>query len=518
MEDTNIIDPKDFEIRLSFHNYKLLKKEQFVLKGSHIYFVQGPNDTGKTSVLNALKAAHEIKDDTYQKVTRGETEGVNEFSIPGPDGKMYNISYEFTDSSTKFVIFDPSGKKISKVTDMRDIFKYNDVDADKFISWSKTTEGRRKQKELILNLLPAQDYIDFKEYEENEGFVFDARTVEKKKEELAIQLRKEYELTPEEIVKIGKLDAAKKLLSEKEAELVTYAKSEEVRSDLFLKKINLDAQKATMITNYSDKCVQINFSTSSANARILEYERQIKDLQNLIVKENTFNKELAAKLVVIESEHVTGITGIDASIQLLDKQLKDIPEVSDKLEYNNKVIALNATIDKGKAFINDISVLIQKNENFKKHDAALAEISQQVIAYTNEINDLRECKSRIITSGKFPVENLSFDEEGYLTIDGFRFDEHQTCESDTILIVAQLLCKMNISPIQILGDASLLDYTRLDKLYDIAEENGKIMFLDEIDRELDRIVIVGYEKHDKTTVKTKKPSKTTTNKTDFDNL
>ncbi|MDD4000220.1 MAG: hypothetical protein PHX62_04930, partial [Bacilli bacterium] len=119
----------------------------------------------------------------------------------------------------------------------------------------------------------------------------------------------------------------------------------------------------------------------------------------------------------------------------------------------------------------------------------------------------RKDKETIVKEGEFPVENLSFDEEGYLTINGLRFDEHQTCESDTILIVAQLMCKMNITPIQILGDASLLDYKKLDKLYDIAEANGKIMFVDEIDRTLDKLVIVGYEKKEKDEEKIKKPSK-----------
>jgi hypothetical protein len=98
-----------------------------------------------------------------------------------------------------------------------------------------------------------------------------------------------------------------------------------------------------------------------------------------------------------------------------------------------------------------------------------------------------------------------FDDEGYLTINGLRFDEKQTCESDTILLVAQLMCKMNDTPIQIIGDASLLDYNKLDKLYDIAEANGKIMFVDEIDRSLDKLVIVGYEKkHKDEEVKEKK--------------
>ena len=126
-------------------------------------------------------------------------------------------------------------------------------------------------------------------------------------------------------------------------------------------------------------------------------------------------------------------------------------------------------------------------------------------ALTQSIRSYRISKEEIITQSKFPVDNLMFDDEGFLTINGLRFDEKQTCESDTILLVAQLMCKMNDTPIQIIGDASLLDYNKLDKLYDIAEANGKIMFVDEIDRSLDKLVIVGYEKkHKDEEVKEKK--------------
>jgi len=159
LKTKSLLDPSESEIRLSFHNYKLLKKEEFNLSGSHIYFIKGPNNTGKSSILFALRAAMECKDETHTKVTEGETEGVNEYTIPGPDGKMYNIVYEFTDTTTKFVIFDEEGNKISKITDMRNIFKYNHVDATSFISWSRTAEGRRKQKEYILELLPVSYYL-----------------------------------------------------------------------------------------------------------------------------------------------------------------------------------------------------------------------------------------------------------------------------------------------------------------------------------------------------------------------
>ena len=40
----------DIEIPVKFHNYKIFKGDkEFVLKNSYVYFISGPNGTGKTS-------------------------------------------------------------------------------------------------------------------------------------------------------------------------------------------------------------------------------------------------------------------------------------------------------------------------------------------------------------------------------------------------------------------------------------------------------------------------------------
>ena len=55
------------------------------------------------------------------------------------------------------------------------------------------------------------------------------------------------------------------------------------------------------------------------------------------------------------------------------------------------------------------------------------------------------------------------------------------------------MAKINPGPIQIIGDASLLDTKSLAKLNAIAEEEEKIMFIDEVDRDGTQLHVVGYE-------------------------
>lgn len=467
--EKELINPSEMEIKLSFHNYKLLKKEDFNLKGSHIYFVKGPNEVGKSSFLKALRSAHEIKDDTYQKVSKGEVEGINEFIIPGPDGKMYNIVYEFTDNTTRFIMFDPDGNKISKVTEMRDVFKYNHIDAKTFISWSRTADGRRKQKEHILKLLPEDRYVDYLSLEDEEESIYNKRTETNKSLDLSLKMQKEYKLTDDQIEKANNLESATALLNKRKEEYEKVNSSNEE-----LTKLSYE------ITSAKNDIININSSINNINNNIEEYKAKILKLEN----ERKEYEETANTII--------------ENLKILEYKYKELDK--EQSANDSKKEQLRQSISTGETYVDDAKLFKSKLVNYNKYKEEANKYAKEVEELTVKINAIRIRKEKIITESKFPVDNLSFDEEGYLTINGFRFDENQTCESDTILIVAQLMCKMNETPIQILGDASLLDYKKLDKLYDIAAANGKIMFVDEIDRSLDRIVVVGYEKGKKETV------------------
>ena len=493
----SLLDPSEQEIRLSFTNYKLLKRDEFNLTGSHIYFVKGCNEVGKTSILTALRAAMEMKDDTPQKVTLGETDGVCEFTIPGPDGKMYNVVYEFTDTTTKFVIFDEEGNKISKITDMRNIFKYNHVDATSFISWSRTAEGRRKQKEYILELLPAESYLQYKDLETKEGELFNQRTKANKDLDDAKLLLKNEELTSEEKEIQKNLKVAEEQLKKREVEFESLTKVDNKIQEVVNQMIQVEA-KISRVNNDSLVYIQnIENLNKVSNSNIVEYENRIKELQTKIEVEKT-SIQSNFNSIQLREKTVTDLIEPDTKILSQLKINKEALELEKGKGVDpEKLNKLSVSVETGRAYVNRAKTLTEKLVKFDGFKAKSDTLTEKVDNLTKEITELRTGKEKVILEGKFPVDNLSFDEEGYLTISGLRFDEHQTCESDTILIVAQLLCKMNITPIQILGDASLLDYNKLDKLYEIAEANGKIMFVDEIDRTLDKLVIVGYEKKNK---------------------
>jgi hypothetical protein len=208
---------------------------------------------------------------------------------------------------------------------------------------------------------------------------------------------------------------------------------------------------------------------------------------------------LSQRLPILRKENLEN--EIENKKKELEELNKTIKEGENTKSETDKILVpyekftdeeLKKKIETGNNIITRITSISTKNE-LKKEWTNKWEIQKaKSDELTKKINECRTKKTNIITSSDLPVENISFD-DGFLTIDGFQFKENQVCESDAVLILANILAKINPGPIQVIGDASILDNEKLEKLNQIAEENNKIMFVDEVVRDANDIVVVGYE-------------------------
>ena len=152
------------EISISFKNYKLLKEGEINLSNGTIFFVQGPNNVGKTSFLNLLRSIMEVKDETENPVTFGEKEGFATGKIIGADGKSYQFRYDFNvDGKNKFQFIDENNRVIKTVGEMRDIFNYTHFTVEEFFDWSKSVPGRKKQRDIFMKLLTDKERVDIED-------------------------------------------------------------------------------------------------------------------------------------------------------------------------------------------------------------------------------------------------------------------------------------------------------------------------------------------------------------------
>ena len=407
----------DIEIPIVFHNYKLLKDKEFVLKGSNVYFIQGPNKVGKTSFLKALTSLQTASDDTPVKVTKGESEGFYEAKIPAADGSIITIRHEFTDTNKgRFIAVKEDGTKVSSVTEIRALFNYTPINVSEFFAMSNTAEGRRKQRGIILKLLSEKEKSDFEQYDLEEQHYYDTRT-----------------------------DVNNKLSSAKEYVAKTKPSTEDI--DLIPKKEEANA----LLQKYSSAIVKME--------RVKEITNEIADLK--------------AKIAIME-----------ANVKVISEDLGDIVTM-DPQEIQERV-------DKGRRIMERIITAEAAVNTLAKNEKEVEDLTKESENLTKKIDIARGAKDAIIANSDLPVQNISF-EDGYLSIDGFLFKENQVCESDAVIILANILAKINPGPIQIIGDASILDDKKLDMLNSIAEKNNKIMFVDEVIRDSNDIAVVGYE-------------------------
>lgn len=424
---------KSLEIPIYFHNYKLLQDKEFVLKGSNIYFIQGPNKVGKTSFLKALQSLMVANDDTPDKVTRGsdEAEGFYETTIPAADGTLLTIRHEFTaDGKSKFFAIREDGTKISQVTEIRRLFNYTPINVNEFFAWSNSADGRKKQRDVILRLLPDEDRAAFNDLDLQEQHHYSQRT---------------------EVNRL--VDQAKSNIS-----AIVIPKEDEAL-------IPREKEAKDLIALYED----------------------VKDRRKALVPINQMKEDAEKRKKKIEEDLAIVNKQIEDAITILaaDKEkLAKYASITDE--------ELESKISKGKEIITKITSLSTKTGLKKEWEDKLTANEKLSEDLTKKISSCRDGKADIVSGSDLPVENIDF-EDGYLTIDGFQFKENQICESDAVLILANILARINPGPIQIIGDASVLDAEKLDMLNKIAEDNNKVMFVDEVRRDSSDMVVVGYE-------------------------
>ena len=87
----------------------------------------------------------------------GEKNGFAKMVIGG-DGKEYTVELRFTENDPRGTISIKAkdGMRSTNVSMLRTILNYRNFDAEEFARWSETAEGRRKQIQVVMGLMPPE--------------------------------------------------------------------------------------------------------------------------------------------------------------------------------------------------------------------------------------------------------------------------------------------------------------------------------------------------------------------------
>lgn len=460
------------QVKISFQNYKLLKEGEYNLSGGSVFMIQGPNNVGKTSFLNLLKSIMNVKDDTVNPVTFGEKEGYALGTITGADDNDYQFRYDFNiDGKNKFKFIGPDNKVIKTIGEMRAIFNYTHFTVEEFFDWSRTADGKRKQRDIFLKLLSDAEQAKIEDIDSkintSNGTIIEQRRVVNREVEF---LKKKIESN---------------IFTKEDNDL--YDNREEVsRLLLSLKDERSDIEMTLASTEEKER--QIEALNASYEANSVSLKSDIDDTTKEVERLEEQLRLAQEKLVRLTSRQKTDKEAYDIKKAELEKAV-DVDFIKNQRDALEK---LKARILLGEETNNRIIAITARKETAKEDTTKYAIEKAKADQYDKEIEKLREEKKSIISNNPNIPIGISLDDDG-ITFDGVPFLETDMSKSRATRLVAELMIKVNKAPIMLMGDAESLGYEALDYLKQIAEEHNRIIVFAEHVRESDDIHLVCYD-------------------------
>jgi len=419
---------------MEFVNYKNVPNFKVDFKGSGLYAIKGKNKIGKTSVLNGIEYAFKALDPTLKPTNIKKEKGENRFNLENKDGDIIEIVEEHQkDAKTKFKMI--LNENISrKVSDIRDLFKYTSFTAEEFIMMGKTKDGRKKQKSIILNLLPLDDKTLFYDLENNEESLYKERAIINSKVKDSTFAVNNNKLTEEEL---ESLDNYQKIID-------------------LLEKLNKQLNSIESIQ---------------------------KEKSNLISAKKIFNTNIDAALLSLKNSFdenlIEGFNEIiDTANELYDKRINSL-EIADSSELNDR-------INKGNEML---EVLNKLNTKKAIYDDKLVEQTKYIKAQQKVEEDLKAVRlelTNFFDDKNLPINELILksDDEGLFirTKEGdLPFDDKQMSTSTMMMITLKIMYHVNIeTPILFLGRLESFDNDSLESIIKFAKENDCQIIADKV--------------------------------------
>lgn len=474
------------EIKITFKNYALVKDQEYNLTESTVLFMRGPNERGKTTFLHGLETLMTITDDKVNPVRNGQEDGYIIGTLPGVDGQIYTVRYDFDNKGNKkFRFIRPDGTKVSSIKEMRSMFNYTPFTASDWLSLSLTEKGRQEQRAIFTKLLSEEEREKLAEIDlqvSPSGSKFTERTALNKKIDIKKAIVDTHVLTDEENKILSNGTEGRKLLDEIN-----------VRYDEVSRILEESSSALTDLTvsrnNY--KNLKENHSKSKANLEkdIERLKAELKEKEDALIKENDEFDKLSKTY--------------DSDIANLEKKVdeKYIKQLSDEFNGYQKenpdktitfVYGLKARKERGEAFIKSYDAIIEKKESWKKDQEELDKLREEEKKLTKDIETLRDDRKNIIKNSKNIPAGWSMDED-YVYFEGIPYKETDISTSRSIRGIAELMIHINKAPIMIMGDAEGLGYPVLEQLNELAKENNRIMIFAEHDRNADDVELVCYD-------------------------
>jgi hypothetical protein len=432
---------------LELKNFRTITNFSADFEGA-VYLITGENEVGKTTLLTAVTAmlTGEKPENLLQE---GKQKGHAKMTIQDGAGSGYDIELSFDKLNPKgrlTITQQDTGMIDNRKTMLQHLLQYTDFDAEDFLKWSKTAEGRRKQMTFIKSLLPEDTQKQIASIEASIAELREERKTANTEHTIAHRSLSRMTWNDQFLKDHTEKKSIKKIAEEKskvQADRQQWENAQKEYSSISDALQDFDKAAADKLSLMEDRLRDLQKQVEQQLATMEDFRNQAKKDK----KELMSRKKAADKWFNERQEPSVDLTEFDEKIQSAE-------------EHNEAV----QTAD-------EIRVLISQREEAK---AQLDKIDEQVELYQVEKLDL--------LSGELPVPGLSFTEDG-LMFEGRPFAPEYLSTSQEMEIAALLIMASNPkTKIFRIQQGESLGADRLKAIVDFAIKNGYQGFIEQVNR------------------------------------
>lgn len=471
--------------QIQIQNFQAIKEFNGDFEGN-VYLVTGENELGKSTLLKAIMVL--LTGNRDEVLRNGEDKGFAKIVVGG-DGKEYEVELRMTKANPRGTITIKSkdtGLRSDRVTALQEIFGYQDFDANEFVSWSETAEGRRKQVQIVKSLLPTET--------QQRIFEIDAestRIKEQRKEDNStlktystLLAKAEKEIKPGDVETYSEALDLQELLEQQAQAVKLEEKAKSVKEKL--------AQREKIIAEtpqrYSDldkkRAEALEARKSAAEAAKAVMEEAIKKAkQDYADSVNRINKQWDDNKIYFDEQ---------------EKMIQAEEADAIKRRDNCKAWLENYEANKPADVSQKINDIQHHNEMHRKVEDYLAakqnkeEASANVADHEKKLLSLSAEREALIKKADLPITGLNFTEDG-LELNGIPFVAGKVSDSQIMEVAAKLIIAKNptVKVFRIARGESL-GKKKLEALIDLAKKNGYQGFIEQVVREQNELRVEQY--------------------------
>lgn len=468
-----MIKPVSFKIS----NVRLVKDLSIEFPEKGIVVVKGKNEKGKTTAIESFRDMVTANNTTKLSdgVPNGFTEG--EFVLPSGEVVLVKQDLSFSKSGSRFIVVDADGNVKKKVSDVKDLFQYNDVTIEDFLAWGLYTEGRRKQRDLFLKVLGEDIEKEFLRLEREEKLVYEERTEVNGREFTLRQIAEKNKPSQSEI----------DLASKEEEILSQYKEAEKTHLEAC---VTLETNMATKRT-YEERKGKLEAKNKEYEDKLGLYQstdrRYKKEIDDLEAKLNEKRIEKDKELLRIKEEGLVIKRELDGfRLDLAQTEAIDVVAFeNDKKEKEKNLLLLKTQHDNIVASKNRILLYEGHLKDHKEIEAKSKELDRK-------IKDIRQQKEDVVLHGDASVDGIRITPDGIeVLVDSnwLPFDEKHVAMSRLIYKTAEIILAANKNlPIVLISRGESIDSDRIKWLLDISDKKDAIFLVEKVVDNLNELV------------------------------